>query len=277
MISIKNFKLLLLTMTLFFISGCASHIESFVSNQMARYYAPLPENISLNPGDKVGIINFLRDRPTQVNMQTSGIRAFTKELDADWGVKQLIQNKVIDALESVGADVVILDSHDFNEKKVTGMVVAKDGKFHIKKPKQVAEFKEKYGLKALISIAEIDFTHVIYHTATNPLIDINVPVKHYGVFTTTPKKSQKVKLVNHYLMDIFHFDPVVATGTKQPENKSGEDIKFKFTDDLTNEITITSIKTFGKDEMAFLNNRALKTADRRSDIWAEQIKATFQK
>lgn len=275
--SIKILKLFALTISLFFLSGCASHIESYVNNQIARYHAPLPENVSLNPGDKVGVISFLRDRPTQVNMHVSGIRAFTKELNADWGVKQLLQNKVLEALKSTNAEIVILDSRDFDEKKITGMVLAKDGKFHIKKPKQIAEFKEKYGLKALVFIAEANFTHIPFHIPTNPLIDINVPVKHYGVFTTTPNKHQKVKLVSNYYMDIAHFDPVIAIGTKQLEKKPDTPQKASLPGDLTNEITITSIDILSTVEMAFLKNKALEIADRHSDVWAERIKATFQK
>lgn len=276
MTKIKNFTLLIVTITVLFLSGCASHFDSYLQNQMARYYAPLPDDVAIKPGDKVGVINFLRDRPTHVNMHVSGIRASTKELNADWGVKPLLQNKVVEALKPMGAEIVFLDPRDFNEEKVTEIVLAKDGKFHIKKPKQVVQFKEKYGLKTLIFIAEFDFTHAAYHTPTNPLIDIKVPIKHYGVFTTTPSKHQKVKLVDNYYMNIVHFDPVVAIGTKDLEKKPNAPQEIKYSNDLTDEISINSTNILSTVEMTFLKGKALEMADRRSDIWVERIKATLQ-
>ena len=70
---------------IFILTGCAVDIS--------RYEVPVPNTVSLNSGDKVGVINFLRENPTHTNLGLFVWENFSKEVNTDWRVRQLLQEK----------------------------------------------------------------------------------------------------------------------------------------------------------------------------------------
>ncbi len=258
-----KFKLSTVLITiLFFLSGCAFDIS--------RYEVPVPSTVKLNSGDKVGVINFLRDSPTHVNIGRFVWGNFSKELNFDWGIRSLFQGKVLSALEWVGAEVVTFDEKLFDDEKVQEMAYAKDGEFHVKNPEQLAEFKNKYGLRALVVIGERDLGGLIFNSPAN------TEIKYYGIYTSSSRKGLNVQMINHYALDVFHFEPTVAVGLKKREVEStlwSETLK---SSNVSNIVKIADLKNVNSDEVNELKNKMLEIAGKISDEWSEDLRLTFQ-